>query len=217
MRRSTFYCIGVALLALGSTGNAATFRFDTDPFAGTTALTTPGRQIVANESFINFSIAADVFSFDSNVFGVGSSVNFINALAPNLPTGGVNVIVLQTFDNDANPATAFAAGNAADLIASQITTPGPGFFIYFNSALDLPRLVFSTDLNDNTADLKILARMLNLTGQSGRDAIPTFSAANFAITIPEPSSLFLVAAAGVIGAWRSVFRRKARTRAALPM
>ena len=34
---------------------------------------------------------------------------------------------------------------------------GPGFFIYFNSGLDLPRLVYSTDLSDNTADLKVLA------------------------------------------------------------
>jgi hypothetical protein len=209
MRRSTFYCIGVALLVLCSTANASTFRFDTDPFAGSTALTTPGRQIVAGETFINFSIPTDVFSLESTVFGVGSSVNFVNALAPNLPTGGVNVVVLQTFDNDANPLTPFAAGNAADLIASQITTQGPGFFIYFNQGLDLPRLVFSTDLNDNTADLKILARMLNLTGQGGRDAIPTFTAANFAITtVPEPSNFFMITALGVIGACCCLLRRK---------
>ncbi len=209
MRRSIFYCFGVALLALCSIANAGTFRFDTDPFAGTTALTTPGRQIVAGETFLSFSIANDIFSLESTVFGVAPPVHFVNNIAANLPTGGVNVIVLQTFDNDNNAATPFAAGNAADLIAAQITTPGPGFFIYFNQALDLPRLVFSTDLNDNTADLKILARMTNLTGQAGRDAIPTFTAANFDITtVPEPSSFFLMGA-GVIGAcW--LRRKRAR-------
>ena len=209
MRRSTFCQIGVALLLLCSTLNAATFSFNTDPFAGSTALTTPGRQIVAGETFINFSIPTDLFALESTVFGVGNSVNFANNVVSNLPTGGVNVIVLQTFDNDANPATPFAAGNAADLIASQITTPGPGFFIYFNQGLDLPRLVFSTDLNDNTADLKILFRMTNLTGQGGRDAIPTFTAANFAITtVPEPSTLLMMMTVGISGACCYLLRRR---------
>jgi len=200
MRANLFSAV-VVLLALCSVANADTFRFDTDPFAGSTAPTTPGRQIVAGETFITFSIANDLFSLESTVFGVGNTVNFINTLAPGIPASGVNVIVLQTFDNDANPATPFAAGNAADLIASQITTPGPGFFIYFNQGLDLPRLVFSADLNDNTADLKVLFRMTNLSGQSGRDAIPTFTAANFAITttVPEPSTLVL-ALVGMMGA-----------------
>jgi len=195
MRRATLFSAVIVLLVLCPVANADTFRFDTDPFAGSTALTTPGRQVVAGETFITFSIANDVFSLESTVFGVGSSVNFINSLAAGIPTGGVNVIVLQSFDNDNNPATPFAAGNAADLIASQITTPGPGFFIYFNQGLDLPRLVFSTDLNDNTADLRVLFRMTNLSGQSGRDAIPTFTAANFVITttaVPEPSTVVLL-------------------------
>jgi hypothetical protein len=208
-RHSTFFCIGVALVALCSTADATTFTFNTDPFAGTPVLTTPGRQIVGGEDFLSFDISSDVFSLESTVFGVGSSVNFVNALAPNLPTGGVNVVVLQTFDNDNNPLTPFGAPNAADLIASQITTPGPGFFIYFNQSLDLPRLVYSTDLNDNNADLKILARMLNLNGQGGRNAIPTFTAANFAITTatPEPSTFSMIMLVGAIGAC-SIVRRK---------
>ena len=166
-RNCIFYCAGVALLALSSTADAATFRFDTDPFAGTNVLTTPGRQIVAGENFINFSITQDIFSLESTVFGVGSTVNFVNALAPNIPATGVNIVVLQSFDDDNNPLTPFGAGNAANLIAKQITTPGAGFFIYFNQVLDLPRLVYSSDLSSDTSDLKILARMLNLNGQAG--------------------------------------------------
>lgn len=206
--RPIIYCIAAALLILCSVANAAVFRFDTDPFAGSTALTTPGRQVVGGEASISFSIPTDLFSLESTVFGVTGPVNFVNDLAGNLPTGGVNVIVLRTFDNDANPATPFAAGNAANLIADQITTTGPGFFIYFNQGLDLPRLVYSTDLSDNTADLKILFRMTNLTGQAGRDAFPTFSTANFEITaVPEPSSLFTTAM-GISGALCLLLLRK---------
>jgi hypothetical protein len=216
IRSFTLCCIGGALLALCPTAHATTFTFNSDPFAGTTALTTPGRQIVAGESFISFTPASDVFSLESTVFGTGSTVNFVNASAANLPSNGVNVIVLDTFDNDNNPATPFGAGQAADLIASHITTPGSGFFIYFNQALNLPRLVFSEDLSSNTADLKVLARMLNLSGQAGIDAMPTFNAANFAITTsaatPEPSSLSLVLQVCVIGAcWYFLRRRRQRT------
>ena len=191
------------------------FTFDTDPFAGTNVLSAPGRQVVAGENFINFNPATDVFSLDSSVFNVGTTVNFVNALAPNLPTGGVNVVVLQSLDNDNNPATPFGAPNAADLIASHITTPGPGFFIYFNQALDLPRLVFSEDLSSSNADLKILARMINLNGQTGRDALPAFTAANFAFNTdaptgeaPEPSTFAMIVPVGVICAFWYLRRRR---------
>jgi hypothetical protein len=202
------------LVTLSTTVNAATFRFDTDPFAGSTALTTPGRQIVGGETFITFNIATDLFSLESTVFpGVTGPVSFANDVASALPTSGVNVIVLRSFDNDNDPMTPFAAGTAANLIAAQITSPGPGFFIYFNQGLDLPRLVFSTDLDDNTADLKILFRMTNLSGQAGRDAMSTFTAANFVITaVPEPSSILMMTTAVVLfAAYRFVLRgRRAR-------
>lgn len=185
--------LATGLLAGGHTAEAAMITFDTDPFAGSTALTTPGRQVVGGEPSVVFDIASDVFAFNPAVFGIDSAIHFANDVVANLLGSGLNVIVLQTFDNDANAGTGFSAGNAANLIAAQVTSPGAGFFIYFNSGLDMPRLVFSTDLDDATADLKILARLTNLTGQSGRDAIPTFTAANFAIlTVPEPGTLALL-------------------------
>jgi len=199
------FLIVTALLTLSATASATAFPFNSDPFAGSNALTTPGRQIVGGESFISFDTATDVFALGSSVFGVGDEVHFANDVVGNLPTGGANVIVLETLDNDANPMTPFGAGNAADVIASQITSPGPGFFIYFNSGLNLPRLVFSTDLNDNTADLKVLFRMTNLSGQP--DALPAFSASNFAF-VPEPPTLMLLAAAGMLGVGRTSFRRR---------
>jgi hypothetical protein len=193
--RCIAYYIATALVAFGATLNAATFSFVTDPFAGSNALTTPGRQIVAGEPSISFSPSSDVFAFDLGVFGV-SSLSFANNVIGSIPAAGVNVIVLETLDDDANPATAFGAGNAANLIAAQLTTPSPGFFVYFNSALNLPRLVYSTDLNDNTADLKILARMTNLTGQSS--ALQSFTSANFT-AVPEPSSCLLSVFAAAVG------------------
>jgi hypothetical protein len=206
MRQTVFCGVAVAVLAFSSSAQAATIRFDTDPFAGSAgiaALATPGRQVVGNELFTNFNIATDVFELESTVFGTGSTLSFFNGVAGNIPASGVNVIVLQSFDDDNNPATNFAAGNAANLIAAQVTTPGPGFFIYFNQGLDRARLVFSPDLNDNTVDLKVLARLENFSGQAGRDAFATFSAANFSITtVPEPASLSLLVVGSALGIGR---------------
>ena len=198
-------------LSVAMNANADTINFATDPFAGTDALITPGRQIIGNELFVPvLDIANDVLSFDAGVFGI-NAISFANDVIANIPATGVNTIVLRTFDNDGDPATPFGAGSAANLIADQITSPGAGFFVYFNSGLDLARLVYSTDLSDNTADLKILARFLNLSGQPGRDAMATFTEANFAITqVPEPTSLVLLAISGVWVGHRSARRRRRR-------
>ena len=213
MRQFTFYCIGAALMAMCPAVHADTFTFNADPFAGTPVLNVPGRQIVGGEDFISFSIANDTFSLDANVFGVDPAIHFASGSAATLPTSGVNVVVLQDFDNDANPLTPFGAGQAADLIASRITTDEPGFFIYFNQSLDLPRLVYSTDLGSSDADLKILARILNLNGQEGRNAMPTFTAENFEITsaspVPEPSSTVMILS--MLAAFLYILWRKTRS------
>ncbi len=166
--------------------------FNTDPFAGSTALTTPGRQVnTLGEIFLpSFDVNTDLFQFDLSVFNV-SSLNFINTLGSNLPASGFNLIVLQDSDNDNNPATAFNAGAAANLIAGQINTDGAGFFVYWNSSLLVNRLVYSTNLNDNTADLSILARITSPTGQDAINALPTFKAENFA-PVPEPNAAYLL-------------------------
>jgi hypothetical protein len=208
MRRSLSSILAAAALCVvtSSSASAASIFFFSDPFEGTTALTTPGRQIVANELFIPvFNIQTDEFVFDPVIFGV-SSLSFVNNTIGNIPTSGVNTIVLRTFDDDGNINTLFGAGNAANLIAGQLVTPGAGFFVYFNQGLDLPRLVFSTDLNDNTADLKVLARLQNLGGVNGQNQLVNFEADNFRLqAVPEPGTLLLVSSAG---AW--FLRRRAR-------
>lgn len=194
----------VTLLSLPSaTASAATIVFGSDPFLGSTALTTPGRQIVGGEPSISFDPAVDQFVFDLGAFGiygVGPNILFANNTIGNIPSTNVNTVVLRTFDDDADTGTAFGAGNAHSLIAGQLTAPTPGFFIYFNQGLDLPRLVFSPNLDDNTADLKILARITNLTGAAGQAAMANFTSANFATVtaVPEPSSMLLLTSGGTL-------------------
>jgi PEP-CTERM motif len=189
--------LAMLISALVLPAGAAEIVFDTDPFAGNTALTTPGRQIVANELFVpSFDFNNDRFVLDGNIFGI-TGLQFFNGLVSGLPASGINVVILQTTDNDANPATPFAAGTAANLIAAQITADGPGFFIYHNQGLGMNRLVFSTNLNDPTADLKILARVLAPTGVDAIAALGSFQANDFT-AVPEPATVSLLASAGAL-------------------
>lgn len=202
--------MAVASLILASApATATTFRFDTDPFAGTDVLNTPGRQFVGNELFIPaFDFARDVISIDPSVFQTARSVDFYNGLARNLPTGGFNFIVLQDIDADGDIGNGILnnAGLSANLIATQYTAPTPGFFVYFNSALNLNRLVYSPDLSSPTSDLKIVARFTGQTGLFAADALPRFGAGNFAAAVPEPGIwAMLITGFGLIG---SVMRRR---------
>ena len=196
MRRAIISFSAAALMLGASLGSSAqeVFTFSGDPFAGSDAPATPGRQVVGGEPSITFSIPADVFSFEGSFFAFVTNISFANGPIDSIPAAGTNVAVLRTFDDDADAATPFNAGSAANLLAEQITTPGAGLFIYFNSGLDLARLVYSSDLSDSTADLKILARMTNLTGIAGQEAMAQFTSQNFAFAgpIPEPATLLLL-------------------------
>ncbi|NJL48875.1 MAG: hypothetical protein HC929_17155 [Leptolyngbyaceae cyanobacterium SM2_5_2] len=162
---------------------ADSFAFAGDPFAGAD-VSAPERQIIGNEdSVLDFEFEGDRYRFDAADFGVFGDVNFaaLNASAPGaVVPSGTNVIVLLNTDNDNDPATPFLAGTAANQIANLVTEDGAGFFVYHNSNLQLNRLVFSTNLNDPTADLKVLTRQTDLTGQAAIDALAEFSVDNFA-------------------------------------
>lgn len=164
----------VLSLACASGAHATVFRFDTDPFAGTAALATPGRQIIGNELFIQHFSFSDTIELDSHVFGTNAPLTIFNGLAQDIPNNA-DLVVLRTLDADpATPGNQLNAGTAANLIAAEIHDSHPGFFIYFNSALDLPRLVFSTDLSSTTADLKVLARFVDQGGPTGPDNLARF-------------------------------------------
>lgn len=211
------FTAGILLVASHSLAHANSISFGTDPLEGTTVRNAPGRQVVGGEFFISFHTDTETFVINGPAFGM-TELRFANGTIGNIPSNA-NVVVLQTTDNDNNTLTPFGAGNAADLLAAQITVSGPGLFIYFNSSLDLPRLVYSDDISSNTADLRILARMLNLNGQTGINALPTFTAENFAFAdespVPEPSSAFLLGAGLALLASAALKRRRILVAAAL--
>jgi hypothetical protein len=184
----TVAAIGFAALSLtacgGGDGDHGTVTaFDTDPFTGSTALSTAGRQVFSGleKTLPAFDVQADGFVFVARAFGLEGPLSFVNAPSSGIPAGGATVIVLQDTDDDNNPATPFAAGNAATLIAGKVAVDGAGFFIYRNSVLNVNRLVFSTNLNDPTADLSVLARISSPTGQGAVAALPGFRSGNFSI------------------------------------
>lgn len=186
-------------VGLATAAQATVFTFDTDPFAGSTALETPGRQVVAGELFIaTFDFDNDVIEIAPGAFGVDNEIRAFNGLAGDIPSTGFNLIVLRTLDADPVAlGNQLAAPTAANLIAARIDEVGPGFFIYFNSALGLPRLVFSTDLSSNTADLKVVARFVDQAGLP--DNLERFGPQIAAV--PEPATwAMMIAGFGLVGA-----------------
>lgn len=186
---------------------AANVVFNTNPFAGSAADPNDGVRTIfggVERQLPAFDIANDRFVLDGTVFALGGGIQFTSGLVSALPDGGVNVVVLQSTDNDNNPATPFGAGNAATLIASAIDQDGAGFFIYHNSGLQVNRLVYSTNLNSATADLSILARITSLSGAQAIAALPTFTADNFAVPEPGTWALALLGLGGAAWARRRV-------------
>ena len=217
--RLSLKLLGAAALfvSFATASQATVFNFDTDPFAGTTALQTPGRQTIANEQFIpTINLATDVFAVNGALFGIPSpNVSFANSFASQL-SGGQNVVVLEDLDAGGGRKASgnnLAAPTAADLIANTGKEAGPGLFVYFNSALNVSRLVFDTDLGSTTSDLKVLARFTGEVGQAGINDLPNFTAQNFALStaVPEPGSAGLMLA-GIAGLALVGYRKRARAR-----
>ena len=171
---------------------ADVFAYGGDPFEGQD-VSAPERQIIAEEDFItDFNFAQDKYHFNATDFGVVGNVNFLAVDANNPDASiapGTNVVALLNSDNDNNPDTPFIAGTAADEIAELTTEDGAGFFVYYNSDLGLNRLVYSSNLNDASADLKVISRQTDLTGQDAIDALGDFSADNFEFEVPTIGDL----------------------------
>lgn len=203
--------LAAAFGALATGAQAATFRFDTDPFAGSTALSTPGRQIVGGERFIpTFDLENDRIEVTTDAFDIEPVIAKFAGFAADLPDAPFNFVVLRNLDADDNAGNGnlMNAGLAANLIAARLSTAGAGFFMYFNTGLNLTRLVYSTDLSSSTADLKVIARFQGQAGQVGVDALSSGGVELAAVPEPATWSL-LIAGFGLAGAAMRRARRVA--------
>lgn len=209
--RNVLALAGTAAIWLGTAGGAraTTFDFDVNGLANTPQ--GPTRIVLGGEEFIpSINLATDVFAVNGPAFGFTSpAVSFANSFVANL-TGGQNVIVVEDLDQGGGrkpSGNTLAAGTAANLIANSGKESGPGLFVYFNSALNVSRLVYDTNFASTTSNLEVLARFTGEVGQTGINDLPNFTAANFALQstdVPEPASaaLLLVGLTGVAVAFR---------------
>ncbi|MBX9579009.1 MAG: hypothetical protein K2X87_01770 [Gemmataceae bacterium] len=74
-----------------------------------------------------------------------------------------------------------SAGGKASAITPAIERTGPGFFVYYNSALGVNRLVFTPDLANGEAPLTVLAALCNMNGQAAIDTVSLFSQEKFVL------------------------------------
>lgn len=193
--------LALALLLAPAASFAAEIRFDSNPFEGSPANPDDGQRTVFGAKQISlpaFNVKLDRFVFDAQHFALGDVLGFANGLASSFVGSDARLFVIN--DTSAN----FNAGSAANAIAEALTTDGAGLFLYHNVGLGVNRLVYSTNLNLNTADLAILARIDSPTGTEAFQALPSFSAANFALAqaVPAPGSLLLALGALLgVGGW----------------
>ncbi len=178
----------------------------------------------------SFDVATDQFLLDVNTFAINGPLEFANAVGGDPGLTGTaldnsstfastaNFIVLRNFDNNdtngfpANWDNSHNARRALEQIANNTNGDRPGFFIYWNEALGVNRLAYTSNLNDGAAALQILfaQNSANLTSNTVdlRDGganvglrgeananfnlMSSFTAANVT-AVPEPSSLACVA------------------------
>ncbi|MDT7838183.1 PEP-CTERM sorting domain-containing protein [Aquabacterium sp. OR-4] len=189
---SRHHPLALALLLAPLAASATDTTFSTNPFAGSSANANDGiRTIVSSQqlSLPAFDVNSDRFVFDPSAFALGGGgLSFASGLSSSLPGSGANLIVVH------DTSASFNAGQAANAIANAVSTDGAGFFVYHNALLGLNRLVYSTNLNLNTADLAVLARIESPFGAQALQGLGSFTAGNFALTsaVPEPASLGLL-------------------------
>ncbi len=136
------------------------------------------------DTITDFAIAEDRFGLDAASFGVAGEVAFQNVARDGEGTDaalvgvleGQNVYVLQgTFEGN--------AGGAADALAEALAggvDEGGGFFVYFNTNLNVNRLFFAEDLDNVDGGIQQLANLGDATDVADAlDDLADFSAENF--------------------------------------
>lgn len=200
--------LGASLLAAPL--HAAGVTFDVDPLAGVAdAVPGDGTRVIFGTDALqlqDFDPTADAFAFDLAALSIDAPLRFEAGLGSDL-SGEGNAVVVLNEDDDDDPATPFVAGTAANLVAEATEAAGAGVFVYFNSALGLNRLVYSRDLSDATADLAILAAVLQPTGDDAVAALGDYGAGTFQEVAPVPLPAALPALLAGLGALVALRRR----------